>query len=163
MRRWTIGTNDDHVHIKVICQMGVCPLVQCGTANCTRMICLEHGQWGKAHVHEDTFDAVFHDLYACAEEGCQVAYCEQHYDRQLNECKPCHDRGYAAAALGATNEAGEPTYLCRQHAHVCQEVVDDGRGGGEYSDDEEREICGFVCCANCINDHQCGDDVTAYL
>ena len=169
MRRGHIASawheTEGQPHIKVACQLGLCPLLRCRAADCIKMICKEHGEMGSAYVHEDTLDAYFKNVTVCAEEGCDVAYCQEHAFRPwhappLSECKVCHDHGYAARAVGATNEPGEATLLCRQHARRCQRVLENSY---DEDENEEPDICGWVCCANCIDDHECGNDVTEYL
>lgn len=146
--------NDDTDYVKVKCDStgSPCDLLVCNVDTCSAKVCREHS--GK-NFFDTEIDTYYFRPTVCHVAKCQVAYCPRHERRLSKQCDVCTNGSRAEVSLGCySTPASYP--LCSAHATTCTSYIKD------YDGTPTDEVCGFVCCPNCIEDHECGNDPTEY-
>mmetsp|Transcript_7327 Transcript_7327/g.14928 ORF Transcript_7327/g.14928 Transcript_7327/m.14928 type:complete len:384 (-) Transcript_7327:355-1506(-) len=173
--------------VAVKCKSPHCEFLPCPHSGCKTLVCLKHGAPGDGAPGEgiwngDAFacDSLEFCVIQCMVEGCKAVRCEKHM-RDMEICDVCTNRQMAEVSLGCYDhgDCGIGQYwVCREHAVRCE-----GRPvGSEHSNNAEewyghdgdgaeqaglegtveREVCGFMCCPTCLDEHECGDNPVDY-
>jgi hypothetical protein len=171
---------------KSVVGVSFCEFSKCTISECEISICLGHGL-GHGKRYEDDDDEHIEGGYLesdllfesgrCAAEGCSKRFCWRHFDEvSMSICDVCNNGNTAERNLGM-HDGCAPALYCHDHTTRCtQNITEEGDGIQVYLDcsDSENEycrymvdlddedICGFMCCSYCINNHTCGDDPSEY-
>ena len=140
-------------------------VLPCGVHGCTATICKDHG-YGDGQ--EASYGEYVYDERRCLAPDCMVVYCPAHFDENTRQCDVCEERNKAEVSLGVHDLQWTFPY-CRDHWSFLREcgkrIGDDGNASvtadaarsdaaapGSQNDDAD-EICGWLCCDDCIDEH----------
>lgn len=138
-----------------------CEILECAEATCDEKLCRYHFD-GLGRHQDGSGDEIEFNVSVCMIDKCRNIYCRRH-ESALERCDVCTNASNAEVSLGCIDSpASFP--LCKEHAVTCHKAIlsPDFDIEGEPEEHEVLQECGFVCCPECVIDHDCGDDPTEY-
>lgn len=143
-----------------------CKRAECSHPQCKIQVCTKHGLGqGRIYYRYGCGDIVF-NFQKCLH--CENVVCERHTTLPQNpstwfrECDIC-SMGYSAQARVGESLVTGPFPFCKHCGTICKGRVKSDNSDlyneyekSECEDTDDSECCGFFCCKNCIDDHQCG-------
>jgi len=183
------GKHDEETTVQIIhCNRSECEVMICNQDGCSNKVCREHKNGSgiyDRHMNEWRFD----EYAVCSVKNCNVAFCEMHYkdgpmgyigltpigrSTRLQGCSVCENFMSAQSSLLGWSNVRAVKPLCTGHAKQCRMVWIESEESWYHPEDEhcgdfdpeewdQENICGFICCPECIDRHRCGDDPTEYV
>mmetsp|Transcript_27310 Transcript_27310/g.35361 ORF Transcript_27310/g.35361 Transcript_27310/m.35361 type:complete len:213 (+) Transcript_27310:218-856(+) len=144
--------DDNEPSVTVICHPDTCELKTCNISGCNGYVCTEHGDGnGESKTTDDNENYLsFENKLMCSHNECTFALCQKHNESRLNALLSCDVCENGARAEGLCDGM---KLFCSTHLTTCH-----GKYVDEYEDDETEKECGFRCCCECLDSHQCGYD-----
>ena len=154
LRRWNADVNaDEHSHfVTVMCDPKSCKMHKCRSKGCRRKVCEEHadGHGTRVAIGMRKYATSFYaegEGGVCGDDGCTMAYCNEHtHEFGGGMCELCD--GVEARALGSEQAPLPAPPLCKTHTKVCRRQFD-------HPTFEDTVQCTFRCCPRHIKNHNC--------